>query len=111
MALPTVTDAALSRMRQLVAKCDTERPIVAVIWVPPLRDKKRGKNGETVWIELEPHWKVFVGNWHVAEGFDKSHKPETIRIADLEFWLCPVPDAPSLEGRTIDYVSGELVVR
>ena len=91
MALPTVTEAALHRMRHLVSKCATERPIVAVIWVPPANDKKRGKDGETLWVQYEAHWKVFVGDWHLAEDFDKRQKPETTRIADLEFWFCPVP--------------------
>jgi|SRR5438477_13190847 len=112
MALPTVTEAALSEMRrQLACKSATERPIVAVIWVSPARDKKRGKDGETLWIHLEGHWKVLVGDWRFAEGFDESQKPEITKIADLEFWFCPVPDAPNLEGKTIDYLSGELVVR
>jgi len=98
-------------MRYLVSKCTAERPIVAVIWVSPAHDKKRGKDGETVWVQFEAYWKVFVGDWGLAEGFDESHEPETTRIAGLEFWFCPVPDAPSLEGKTIDYLSGELVVR
>lgn len=111
MALPTVTETALRRMRQLISECPTGRPIVAVIWVPPAHDKKRGKDGETLWVEFEAYWKVLVGGWHLAEDFDKSREPETTRIEGLEFWLCPVPDAPSLEGKTIDYLSGELVVR
>ena len=111
MALPTVTEAALRKMRDLVSKCMTERPIVAVIWVGPAHDKKRGKNGETLWVQFEAHWKVIVGDWRLAQDFDESHEPEMIKIADLEFWFCPVPDAPSLEGKTIDYQSGELVVR
>ena len=110
MALPTVTEAALHRMRHLVSECTTERPIVAVIWVAPAHDKKRGKDGETLWVEFEAHWKVGVCDRHLAEDFDKSHEPETTRIADLEFWFCP-PNAPSLEGKTIDYLSGEFVVR
>ena len=111
MALPTVTEAALRRMRQLISESSTGRPIVAVIWVAPARDKKRGKNGETLWVEFQAHWKVSVGGWHFAEEFDTSREPEITRIADLDFWFCPVPDAPSLEGKTIDYLSGELVVR
>jgi|SRR6185503_4325365 hypothetical protein len=111
MALPTVTQAAVRRIRQLVSDCTSERPIVAVIWVPPATDKKRGKDGETVWIDLEAHWKVFVGDFHLAEGFDESRKPEITRIAELDFWFCPAPEAPSLKGRTIDDVAGELVVR
>ena len=111
MALPNVTEAAVSRMRHLVSQCTTQRPIVAVIWVSAARDKKRGRDGETLWIEFEAHWKVLIGDWQMAEGFDESQKPKTTRIADLEFWFCPVQDAPSLEGKTIDYVSGDFVVR
>lgn len=111
MALPRVTEAAVRRLRQLISECSTGRPIVAVIWVALAHDKKRGKDGETVWVEFQAHWKVLVGGWHLAAEFDKGREPETSRIADLEFWFCPVPDAPSLEGKTIDYLSGELVVR
>jgi hypothetical protein len=44
-----------------------------------------------------------------AEGFDETSAERT-RIADIEFWFCPASDAPALKGRTIHYVSGELVV-
>jgi hypothetical protein len=107
MAQPTITAAAMQRARELVAQCETARPVVAVSWEPPAHNNIRGGGGETIWVHTEGKWTVSVGDLRVNKGADLK----TTRIGGLEFLFCVPDSAPTLDKVTVDYAAGEFIVR
>lgn len=112
MAQPSITDAALTRIRQLVADATCARPVVVVIWAPARKDVKRGPNGETIWNEVtKAQWHVSVLDWDEPPGSEEVEMEiPTEPISGLEFYFGRSSTQPSLQGRTLDFRAGEFLV-
>src|ERR1051325_3957407 len=106
MARPKVTAAALQRARELAARCN-ERPVVVVRCNPATVDKRRGSDGETIWMRSTREWKVDVADLHLEKDADMP----LINIGGLQFLFVGHDLGESLGAITIDCADGELVVR
>jgi len=112
MAIPSVTDAALTRIRQLVADATCKRPVVVVIWAPARKDVKRGPNGETIWEEVtKAKWHVSVLDWDEPPSHGEVRLDDTTEaFAGLEFYFGRSSTQPSLQDRTLDFRASEFLL-
>ena len=64
MARITVTDAAKTLVRELVARHPCIRPVLSVFWAADEKDVRRGPSGEVVWVTISSAgWKAAVLGW------------------------------------------------
>jgi hypothetical protein len=112
MALSTVTDAALARVRALLHGTPRVRPIVFVKWEPAGKDLRRGPNGEAIWEHIaDAGWEVTVLDWDPSAWPDRIDAPvETTTIRGIEFSFVHSPGQPPIEGRVLDFAHGEFVI-
>jgi hypothetical protein len=113
MSLPTFSDAAVSKARQLVSEARYRRPVIFVRWQPAAKNMTRGPKGEVVWTHIaDAGLHVTVLDWHPDAWPDKTDAPiETTRIGDLDVCFVGTPLRHLLEGKIIDFDGEEFVVR
>lgn len=107
MARFIVTASAMTSLRELLVSCGPDPHVIVLYWTGPQADVHRLADGATSWS------RVSEGQWNI--GLDTRQRHDEARleaIGDIEFVVKEFPPSRfSIDGRTLDFVAGQFVVR
>jgi hypothetical protein len=84
------------------------RPMVTAGWAKGDADLRRGPSGEVIWERGE--WDWFAGVIDFGQAGLEGHPPPNFEAHGFEFYLSGPPEAPLLEGCTMDAEGHYLVI-
>src|SRR5690349_11786384 len=100
MASLVVTPEALSHILRVIEDDEISRPMVAVMWAKGQSDLMRSSAGVPVWTREADSWLATVLDLDEVGPMSGTHPTE--QLHGLAFFLVGKPDAPTLEGCTLD---------